>query len=67
MVEWLDDLTKQDTTDLTVRDVLTDEVEAAMQRVVAREPYQAGKFSRKLVNQAFRDRRHHDLMHQQFG
>jgi hypothetical protein len=23
MVEWLDDLTKQDTTDLTVRDVLT--------------------------------------------
>ena len=67
MVEWLDDLTKQDTTDLTVRDVLTDEVEAAMQRVVAREPYQAGKFSRKLVNQAFRDGRHRDLMHQQFG
>ncbi|WP_287995837.1 plasmid pRiA4b ORF-3 family protein [Acidiphilium sp.] len=67
MAEWLDDLTKRDTTDLTVRDVLTDEVEAAMQRVVAREPYQAGKFSRKLVNQAFRDGRHRDLMHQQFG
>lgn len=67
MVEWLDDLTKRDTTDLTVRDVLTDEVEAAMQRVVAREPYQVGKFSRKLVNQAFRDVRHRVLMHQQFG
>jgi len=67
MAEWLDDLTKRDTTDLTVRDVLTDEVEAAMQRVVAREPYKAGKFLRKLVNQAFRDGRHRDLMHQQFG
>lgn len=50
MVEWLDGLTKQDTTGLTVRDVLTDDVEAAMQRVVAREPYQAGNFSGKLVN-----------------
>lgn len=67
MVEWLDDLTKQDTTDLTVRDVLTDEVEAALQRVVAREPYQAGKFSRKLVNRTFQDGRHCDLMHQKLG
>jgi hypothetical protein len=67
MVEWLDDLTKRDTTNLTVRDVLTDEVEAAMQRVVAREPYQAVKFLRKAVNQAFRDGRHRELMHQQFG
>ena len=67
MVEWPDDLTKQDATNLSVRDVLTDEVDAAMQRVVARELYQAGKFSRKLVNQAFRDGRHRELMHQRFG
>jgi hypothetical protein len=67
MAEWLDDLVKRDTTDLTVRDVLTDEVEGAMQRVIAREPYQAGKFSRQMVNQAFRDELHRDLMHQQFG
>jgi hypothetical protein len=65
MVEWLDDLAKKDTTGLTVRDVLSDDVEAAMERIVAREPYQAGKFSRKLVNQAFRGGRHRDLMHQQ--
>ena len=67
MVEWLDGLTKRDTTDLTVRDVLTDEVEVAMQRVVAQVPYQSDKFSRKLVNRAFRDGRHRELMHQQLG
>ena len=65
MARWLDGLTKQDTTGLKVRDVLTGDVEAAMQRVVAREPYQASKFSRKLVNQGFRAGCHLELMRQQ--
>lgn len=57
MVDWLDDLTKTDTTGLSVRDVLTEDVEAAMERVVTREPYRVGKFSRQPVNQAFRAHR----------
>jgi hypothetical protein len=67
MVEWLGDVVQMNDPDLTVRDVLTDDVEAVMHRVLAREPYQIGKFSRKTVNQAFRDGRHRDLMRQQIA
>lgn len=67
MVDWLDDIVQTDTPNHIVRDVLTDDVEAAMHRVLAREPYQSGKFSRKLVNQAFREGRHRELMRQQFA
>lgn len=67
MVEWLDDVMQTANPHQSVRDVLTDDVEAAMHRVIAREPYQTGKFSRKLVNEAFRAERHRELMHQQLA
>ena len=67
MVEWLDDVMQTANPHQTVRDVLTDDIEAAMHRVIAREPYQTGKFSRKLVNEAFRAERHRELMHQQLA
>ncbi len=67
MVEWLDDVMQPANPHQTVRDVLTDDIEAAMHRVIAREPYQTGKFSRKLVNEAFRAERHRELMHQQLA
>lgn len=65
MVDWLDDVVHLDKPKLAVRDVLTDDVEAAMLRVIAREPFQTGTFSRKLVNQAFRGGRHRELVRQQ--
>lgn len=67
MVEWLGEVAQTNDPNLTVRDVLTDDVEAMMHRVLAREPYQTGKFLRKVVNQAFRDGRHRDLMRQQLA
>jgi len=67
MVDWLDDLTRMDTTGMTIQDVMNEDIEATMHRVLAREPYQTGKFSRKAVNQAFRDGRHRELMRQQRG
>jgi len=53
------------TTGLTVRDGLTDDVEAAMQRVVVRRPYLTDMFSRKRVNHAFRASQHREFMSQQ--
>jgi len=67
MVEWLDDLVQRDVKDETVGELTTDDVRMAMERMVARGPFLAGKFSRKLVNRAFRDGRHRELTHQQFG
>ena len=67
MLDWLDDLSKMDTTGMTVQDVMNEDIEATMHRVLTREPYQTGKFSRKAVNRAFRDGRHGELMHQQWG
>ena len=46
MAEWLGDVVQKNDPTLTVRDVLTDDVEAVMHRVLAREPYQTSKFSR---------------------
>ncbi len=65
MAEWLGDIMQIDTTDKTVRELLSEDVEMAMERVVSRGAYIAGKFSRKTVNRAFRAGRHRELMHQQ--
>lgn len=42
------------------------EIEGAMERSQARKPYVNESFSRKEVNQAFRQQRHEVLMHQQY-
>ena len=65
MVAWLSDLAGRETTGLTVQDVLTDDVEATLQRVVARGPYVEETFSRRSVNDRFRAGDHRDFMHQQ--
>jgi len=66
MVDWLDDLLQRGVGDEAVAELTTDEARVAMERMVARGPFLPDKFSRKLVNQAFRDGVHRDLMHQQF-
>lgn len=65
MTEWLDGVLHGDTADKTVRDLLSEDVETAMERVIARGPYVEDKFSRKVVNDGFRTGKHRDLMHQQ--
>ncbi|MCB1832778.1 MAG: plasmid pRiA4b ORF-3 family protein [Geminicoccaceae bacterium] len=67
MVEWLDDVIQKNVANLTVRDALTEDAQGAIERIVAREPFVSSKFSRKPVNQAFRDGRHRDLMRQQLA
>ncbi|KZL25891.1 plasmid pRiA4b ORF-3 family protein [Pseudovibrio sp. WM33] len=42
-----------------------EELELVMDRMNAREPYLSGKFSRRSINQAFRDDNHKRLIHQQ--
>ncbi len=65
MAEWLGDVMQIDTADKTVGELLPEDVEAAMKRVVARGPYVRGKFSHKQVNDGFRDELHLRLQHQQ--
>ncbi len=65
MAEWLGDVMQIDTADKTVSGLLPEDVEAAMERVVARGPYVPGKFLRKQVNDQFRDGLHLRLQHQQ--
>jgi hypothetical protein len=48
-----------------VSDFLTEEVEAVMERMKSREPFLEGRFSRRTVNQGFREGRHLQLMRQQ--
>lgn len=48
-----------------VSDFLTEEVEAVMERMTSREPFLEDSFSRRTVNQGFREGRHLQLMHQQ--
>ncbi len=42
-----------------------EELELVMDRMNAREPYLSGKFSRRSINQAFRDDNHKRLIHRQ--
>ena len=48
-----------------VSDFMSDDVESAMERMVARKPFVEGKFSRGAVNKRFRSGDHRDLMRQQ--
>ena len=65
MLGLLSEATKPDAGDDVVRSFLDDDVRMTMDRVLSRQAYLATKFSRKEINQAFRDNRHRDLMRQQ--
>lgn len=64
---FLEDVAAADTPDRPVSDFMSEEVEAAMERVAARKPFmEMGKFSKGVVNKRFRSGDHRDLMHQQW-
>ncbi len=65
MVAWLSDLAGRQPPGLTVQDVLTEDMEATLQRVVARGPSVEETFSRRSVNRRFRAGDHREFMHQQ--
>lgn len=65
MVDFLEDVVAADAPERPVSDFLSDDVEAAMERMIARKPFVEGKFSRGAVNKRFRAGEHRDLMHQQ--
>ena len=65
MVDLLSDVIKPDADEKTVQEFLTDDVQLAMDRVLAREPYLTTKFSRGDVNRALRAGHHRELMRQQ--
>ena len=67
MLSLLSEATKPDAGDDVIHSFLDDDVRMTMDRVLARQAYLTTKFSRKDVNQAFRDGRHLELMHQQWG
>ena len=64
MMELLEDVAATSDPNRSVRDFMSDDVEAAMARMVARKPYLHGQFSRCTVNQAYRAGRHRALMRQ---
>lgn len=65
MTDFLEDIVVADAPESKVSDFLSDDVEAAMERIAARKPFVEGKFSRGAVNKRFRAGEHRDLMHQQ--
>ena len=65
MVGFLEDVVAVNAPNRPVSDFMSDDVEAAMERMVARKPFVAGKFSRGAVNKRFRSGDHRDLMRQQ--
>ena len=65
MVDFLEDIVAADVPERPVSDFLSDEVEAAMERMIARKPFVERKFLRGAVNKRFRAGDHRDLMHQQ--
>lgn len=65
MTGFLEDIVATDTPERRVSDFLNDDVETAMERIAARQPFLEATFSRKLVNQAFREGQHRELMRQQ--
>ncbi|SMR83527.1 pRiA4b ORF-3-like protein [Aliiroseovarius halocynthiae] len=65
MTGFLEDVVAADAPERPVSDFLSDDVEAAMERMIARKPFVEGKFSRGAVNKRFRAGEHRDLMHQQ--
>ena len=67
MLSLLSEATKPGAGDDVIHSFLDDDVRMTMDRVLARQAYLTTKFSRKDVNQAFRDGRHLELKHQQWG
>ena len=65
MADFLEDIAVASTPDRAVSDFLSDDVEAAMERMVARAPFIEGTSSRGQVNKRFRAGNHRQLMHQQ--
>ena len=65
MTDFLEDIVAAEAPDRQVSDFLSDDVEAAMERIVARKPFVEGKFLRGAVNERLRAGDHRDLMHQQ--
>lgn len=65
MADFLKDIAGANTPDRPVSDFLSDDVEAAIERMVARAPFIEGTFSRRQVNKRFRSGDHQQLMHQQ--
>lgn len=65
MSDFFEDTVAADAPERKVSDFLNDDVEVAMERIKARQPFPEDKFSRGDVNKRFRAGEHPDLMHQQ--
>ena len=65
MSDFLEDIVAADASERKVSDSLNDDVEDAMERIKARQPFLEGKFSRGDVNKRFRAGEHRTLMRQQ--
>ncbi len=65
MTGFLEDVVAADTPAKQVSDFLSDDMEAAMERIAARKPFIEEKFSRATVNKRLRAGDHRDLMRQQ--
>ena len=65
MADFLEDIVAANAPDRPVSDFMSDDVEEAMERMVARKPFVESKFSRGGVNKRFRAGDHQVLMRQQ--
>lgn len=65
MSDFLEDIVAADAPERKVSDFLNDDVEDAMERIKARQPFLENKFSRGDVNKRFRAGDHRTLMRQQ--
>jgi len=65
MADFLEDVVAADTPNRPVSDFMSDDVETAMERMIARKPFVEENFSRGTVSKRFRAGEHLELMHQQ--
>ena len=65
LIGFFEGVVATDASDRQVSDFLTADVESAMERITARQPFLEGKFSRGAVNKGFSAGEHRDLMRQQ--
>ncbi len=65
MVDFLEDVVAADAPDRPVSDFMSDDVEGAMERMVARKPFVDEKFLRGDVNKHLRANDHLQMMRQQ--
>ena len=66
VVGFLEDVVAADAADRPVSDFMSEDMDAAMERMAARKSFIEGKFSKGDVNKRFRSGDQHDLMHQQW-